>query len=139
MLHNNSLATARCTEERERLAEELRQSWIAPAASMLHWHGKTLKLKRRQKSYFLAIYLSEVKNGEPSHLLSIPTAPGWTGKEEFGIVKKTLESRKACKKQVVGFGFDKTLTNTGEWEKVCSLLANYIIGLPVLWCNTSLV
>ena len=50
------------------------------------------------------------------------------------MVKATLESRQVGEKQVVRIVFDTTLTNTGEWEGVCSLLAKYF-GLPILWCG----
>ena len=71
-------------------------------------------MKRGEKSNFVAIYLSGVEDGEPSHLLGIPPAPGGTGQEEFGVVKATLESRQVGKRQVVGIVFDTTITNTGS-------------------------
>ena len=92
------------------------------------------EFKARTEKNFVAIYLSGVEDGEPSHLMGIPPAPGGTGREEFSVLKETLESRMVGPEQVVGLVFDTTLTNTGEWEGVCSLLADYF-GLPILWCG----
>ena len=120
------------TKQRQQLAEEIKNSFCAPDASLLHWDGKSLKLTRGEKKHFIAIYLSGVKDGELSNLLGIPEAPGGTGKEEFEVLKATLESKDIQPRQVVGLMFDTTLSNTGQWEGVCSLLTKYF-GLPILW------
>ena len=99
---------------------------------MLHWDGKSLKLVRGQKKHFIAIYLSGVMDGELTSLLGIPEAPGGKGRQEFEVLKSTMESRNIEPSQVVGLVFDTTLSNTGEWEGVCSLLSEYF-KLPILW------
>ena len=124
---NCSVTTAwrQRTKNRIRLAEELRSSFCAPDASLLHWDGKSLKLVRGQKKHFIAIYLSGVMDGELTSLLGIPEAPGGKGRQEFEVLKSTMESRNIEPSQVVGLVFDTTLSNTGEWEGVCSLLSEY--------------
>ena len=118
---NCSVTTAhrQRTQLRLKLVEEIRNAWTAPDAGSLHWDGKTLKMRRGKSGNFIAIYFSGVKDGEPSHLLGIPMAPGGTGKEEFEVVKETLERRRVTGKQVVALVFDTTLSNTGQWEGVC--------------------
>ena len=76
-------------------------------------------MRRGKTGNFIAIYFSGVSDGEPSHLLGITESAGGSGKEEFVVVKETLERRGVSAKQVVAIVFDTTLTNTGEWEGVC--------------------
>ena len=46
------------TKEREKKWEDIKSSWSAPYAVILHWDGKTLKLRRGQSANFVAIYVS---------------------------------------------------------------------------------
>ena len=110
------------TSRRNKLAEEIRSSWTAPDAGILHWDGKALKIRRGETGNYIAIYLSGVEDKVPSTLLGVPRAPGGTGKEEFQVIKATLEERMVEGVKVVGLVFDTTLTNTGEWEGVCRYL-----------------
>ena len=133
---NCSVTTAhrQRTKQRQKLAEEIRNAWTAPDAGVLHWDGKTLKMRRGKAANFLAIYISGVKDAEPSHLLGIRECPGGSGKQEYEVVKQTLEMRGVSAQQVVAMVFDTTLSNTGVWEGVCSYLGKYF-GVPILWCG----
>ena len=110
------------TNRRNKLAEEIRTSWIAPDAGILHWDGKALKIRRGETGNYIAIYLSGVEDKVPSTLLGVPRAPGGTGKEEFEVIKMTLEESMVEGVKVLGLVFDNTLNNTGEWEGVCRYL-----------------
>ena len=66
--------------------------------------------------------MSGVEEGNPHQLLGIPQAPGGKGKEEFIVMRDTVDSWKSRfhKKQIGPIVFDDTtLSNSGEYEGVC--------------------
>ena len=104
---------------RLKTSKKIREDFLCPNKTVLHWDGKTLKLRGRVTSSRVAVYLSGLGAPEDQlrKLLGIPEAKDGTGSEEFHIVQKCLETWEV-KEQVVGLVFDTTATNTGK-EKGC--------------------
>ena len=103
------------TESGNVLAVKIKESFVCPELSCLHWDGKTLKMARETKGNFVAIYVTGVEDGQESKLLGIPQAPGGKGAEDFEEIRVVLEDW-GIKKQIGPIVFDTTLANTGEWE-----------------------
>ena len=123
---NISVTTAwrKRTENRQVLAATIKETFVCPKLSCLHWDGKTLKMAREIKGNFVAIYVTGVEEGQRSQLLGIPQAPGGKGAEEFQEIRKVLEDWN-IKEEIGPIVFDTTLANTGEWEGVCKNLTNW--------------
>ena len=79
------------TENRQVLAATIKETFVCPKLSCLHWDGKTLKMAREIKGNFVAIYVTGVEEGQRSQLLGIPQAPGGKGVEEFQEIRNVLE------------------------------------------------
>ena len=60
-----------------------------------------------------------MEDSQPQQLLGIPMAPGGKGKEEFLVIKDTVEEWPISKEHLGPIVFDTTLSNTGEFEGVC--------------------
>ena len=117
----------RRTKQRQEWASSLKEAFIPFSLSGLHWDGKTLGLYRKEKSNFVVVYLTGVEDGQPSKLLGIPMAPGGKGAEEFEVIRTCVEAWDQVKKESIGpLVFDTTLSNTGEFEGVCSYICNWI-------------
>jgi hypothetical protein len=87
------------------------------------------------KGHFVVVDMTGVEEGQPSQLLGIPMAPGGTGREEFEVIRSSVEAWEQIKKESIGpIVFDTTLANSGEFEGVCSYLCAWIGGdVEVFW------
>ena len=134
---NISVSTAwrKRTKARLEQARSIKDSFSPCQFNSLHWDGKTLTMSCGVKGNFVAIYVCGVEDGQPTQLLGIPLCPGGKGKEEFLVIKSALETW-SIKKQIIVIVFDTTLSNTGEFEGVCSYLSEWMgEGVAVLWCG----
>ena len=132
---NISVTTAwrKRTEGRKKLACNIKKSFSPFNLSGLHWDGKSLKLYRHMKGNFVVVYMTGVEEGQPSQLLGIPMAPGGTGREEFEVIRSSVEAWKQIKKESIGpIVFDTTLANSGEFEGVCRYKYYYKAILAIL-------
>ena len=123
------------TEGRKKLASTIKKTFSPFTLSGLHWDRKSLKLYRQMKGNFVVVFMTGVEEGQPSQLLGIPMAPGGTGREEFEVIRSSVEAWEQIKKESIGpIVFDTTLANSGEFEGVCSYLCEWIGGdVEVFW------
>ena len=117
---------------RKTLATEIKKTFDPDRQFVLHWDGKTMNLRRGEKSNFVAIYLTTVDGTKKHHLLDIPRVCSGKAKDELDAIQKALNDWGVKKSSTIGLVFDTTSSNTGEWSGVCRLL-NKWIGTPVLW------
>ena len=129
---NISISTAwsKQTATRKVLAATIKETFVCPKLSCLHWDGKTLTMAREIKGNFVAIYVTGVEEGQRSQLLGITEAPGGKGAEKFKEIRDVLEDW-GIKKEIGIIVFDTTLANSGEWEGVCSYLSNWFGNIDI--------
>ena len=101
-----------------------------PDKVVLHWDGKTLKLKGRIESKRVCIFISGVDAAKTRKLLGIPEVESGKGVDEFEVVKEYLVKWKV-KEQIIGMVFDTTVSNSGEHSGACRCLLIWV-DTPIL-------
>ena len=115
---NKTSAWRKGRSARVKRAREIKEGFSCPSKVVIHWDGKTLKLRGKITSNRVCVYLSGLGNqSEIRKLLGIPGAETGTGADEFKIVQKSLDDWNVGD-EVTGMVFDTTATNTGK-EKGC--------------------
>ena len=102
-----------------------------PDKVVVHWDGKTLKLKGRIESKRVCIFISGVDAEKTRKLLGIPEVESGKGVDEFEVVKEYLVKWKV-KEQIIGMVFDTTASNSGEHSGACRFLEIWVYT-PILW------
>ena len=72
---------------RKTLAKEVKKMFDPDRQFVLHWDGKTMNMRRGEKSNFVAIYLTTVDGTKKHHLLDIQGDPLKSTPPKFVILK----------------------------------------------------
>ena len=118
-------------ETRLQKSKQIKNNFKCPDKVVVHWDGKTLKVRGGLESKRVYVYLSGVEEERMRKLLGIPETESGTGADEFEVVKKNLKEW-GVKGQVLGMVFDTTASNTGEYSGACQYLEEWLEA-PVLW------
>ena len=118
-------------ETRLKKSKEIKDNFKCPDKVVVHWDGKTLKVRGGLESKRVCVLLSGVEEERMRKLLGIPETESGTGVDEFEVVKKHLVEW-GVTKQVLGMVFDTTASNTGEHSGACKYLEEWLKS-PVLW------
>ena len=112
-------------------ADQIKDNFVCPDMVVLHWDGKTLKLRGNIKSNRVCVYLSGVSEESYRKLLGIPECCSGKGADEADLVQEILELW-SVKYQVIGMVFDTTASNNGAETGACKLIEEWL-GKPILW------
>ena len=112
-------------------ADQIKDNFVCPDMVVLHWDGKTLKLRGNIKSNRVCVYLSGVSEESYRKLLGIPECCSGKGADEADLVQEMLELW-SVKHQVIGMVFDTTASNSGAETGACKLIEEWL-GKPILW------
>ena len=112
-------------------AADILTNYDCPDKVVVHWDGKTLKLRGRIDSKRVCIFISGVDAQKTRKLLGIPEVESGKGVDEFEVVKEYLVKWKV-KEQIIGMVFDTTASNSGEHSGACRYLEIWV-DTPILW------
>ena len=115
---NKTSAWRKGQKFRKEKAESIKASFVCPEKVVVHWDGKTLKLRGNIKSNRVCIYLSGVDEESIRKLLGIPECCSGKGADEADLVKRFLEEW-MVKQEVMGMVFDTTASNSGAESGAC--------------------
>ena len=118
-------------EARVKKSKDIKEVYVIPDKLIVHWDGKTFKLRGRIQSKRVCIYLSGVDAEKCRKLLGIPEVESGKGVDEFEMVKEYLV-RWEIKEQIVGMVFDTTASNSGVDSGACRYLEVWV-DTPILW------
>ena len=128
---NQTTAWRKGKEVRLEKAKDIIASYTCPDKVVVHWDGKTFKLRGRIESKRVCIFISGVDEEKTRKLLGIPETESGRGVDEFEMVKEYLVKWKV-KEQIVGMVFDTTASNSGEHSGACRYLEVWV-DTPILW------
>ena len=128
---SRSTAWRKGQEARLNKSREIKDNFKCPDKVVVHWDGKTLKVRGGLESKRICVYLSGMEEDKMRKLLGIPETDSGKGVKEFEVVKEKLEEW-GVKEQVLGMVFDTTASNSGEHSGACRYLEEWL-RFPVLW------
>lgn len=111
--------------------EKIRSEFITPDHVVVHWDGKTLKLKAGNKAEFIGVYVTGANAAQVKKLLGVPDVESGSGKNQKGAVVELLIKWEIFE-QITGLVIDTTSSNTGIEIGACKLLEEYLEKV-ILW------